>query len=375
MLGRNRDNMMEIGKRGGGPVKLKRTMTTSQKIGMVVKWVGLALLIVWLVWSQNKVILTSDYLYIDSSVPKTFVGYKIVNVSDLHNSSLNVVSSVKSQDPDIIIVSGGLTDSDGNYDNSVKTLAKLGQIAPVFGCYGDNDEALRDAQALDNTIENVYFGEYSIDIANDTFDIDEYLDKYLGDRVLNAASAKDEQAESYLNYTVAKISSEQSPADGEEACVIRVISQNTSEKNNTQIVDTAYDLSGTNSANVFVINVLDDLKHFEETSKVTTVDVTFSNGTHGFSKIHEGYKNGVYSENGTTLFLSRGIGNLEGYPTRIMNYPEVMVITLSDGTIGHTNPVEVVLAKLTNNVEMKFSEDVGWKEYKSEKSILDHEGS
>ena len=95
---------MKIGKQGRKPVELRRTITLGEKIGIILRVVILLAVIIGFIWAQNNFIFTKSYIYTSDSVPKTFVGYKIAHVSDIHNSNIGVVSAVNRADPDIIIV-------------------------------------------------------------------------------------------------------------------------------------------------------------------------------------------------------------------------------------------------------------------------------
>ena len=64
------------------------------------------------------------------------------------------------------------------------------------------------------------------------------------------------------------------------------------------------------------------------------------------------------------MSLSGGIGNFD--KTRFLNMPEVVLITLSDGTIVEQNPLEKFIGQFINNVPTKFDNDEGFKRYVKE---------
>ena len=60
-----------------------------------------AVLVITLIWSQTNFVLTEKYIYMNVELPESFVGYKIVHISDICNkNTYNLVSSVKSENPD-----------------------------------------------------------------------------------------------------------------------------------------------------------------------------------------------------------------------------------------------------------------------------------
>lgn len=344
---------MKIGKQGGAPVKLKRSSTTSQKIWGIARLVLLVLLIIWLFWSQNNMIFTKDYIYTSQRVPKTFVGYTIVNVSDIHNSGINVAGSVKGCKPDIILVSGGLTDDNGKYSNSVKTLEKLAKIAPTYYVLGDND--LEHADEILNSVGNgpIFIEDVALEVDTPVIDESAFIKKYIGNKIVNDSNNEDEDAIQYIEYTKEKLKK-----DANATLMISGIPYG--EKSNG-LVDKIYDIIGTDKS-VFQVCIANQASLFDSISKAD-IDIVFSGETHGDKNIVPGYSKGIYAKSGTTLFLNGGIGNLNGYSKRIFNYPEIISVTLSDGTIKNENPLEKFLGLFINDVKTKFDNDEGFKTY------------
>ena len=76
--------------------------------------VGAALLL-WLAWG-NYSLEVNEYTVSDSRVPPEFSGFRIAQVSDLHNASLGkenarLLEALRKVGPDIIAVTGDLVDS------------------------------------------------------------------------------------------------------------------------------------------------------------------------------------------------------------------------------------------------------------------------
>ena len=74
--------------------------------------------IVFLGWNifQNQHIQINELTIKSENLPDDFQGYKIVQVSDLHNAefgenNIDLLSAIKEQSPDIIVVTGDIVDS------------------------------------------------------------------------------------------------------------------------------------------------------------------------------------------------------------------------------------------------------------------------
>lgn len=334
-------------------IKLKKTTTTSQKFWMIARLVALIALVIWLIWSQSNMVLTKEYIYTSQRVPKTFVGYNIVNVSDIHNSGINVAWAVKNCKPDVIVVSGGLTDSNGGYKTSVKTLQKLANIAPTYYVLGDNDENTRD-QII------VSVGSEATLIENDTAiisapEIDEtaFIKKYVGSRLINKAEAGDEDTAKYIEYTKEKLA--------EDKTASLLISGIAYGEDKDLLVDKIYNGIGTDKS-VFQVSIANQSSLFD-TISIADIDILFSGETHGVKRENSNYSKGVYANSGTTMFLSSGIGNLAEDKMRLFNYPEIVLVTLSDGTIRNENPLEKILSYFIDDVKTKFDGDEEFKSY------------
>lgn len=342
---------MKIGKQGGEPIVLKRTTTFGQKIGMVLRIVILIGLIIFLVWSQNNFIVTRDYIYTSQRVPKTFVGYNIVQVSDIHNSSIGVTSAVKRCNPDVIVVTGGLTDDRGNYSNSVKIINNLAKVAPTYYVLGDNDSEYKDSIVA--SISGAYFIEHlSGVLTTDSISESAFIDKYIGSKIISDANNGDEDSLAYINYTKEKLAA--------DANAYLMISGLAYGENTDTLLDTVYNTIGTDKK-IFQICLANQVSIFDKLS-LADIDIVFSGETHGSKDVVPGYKKGIYSENGTTCFLSSGIGTTNNQ-NRVFNYPDIISVTLSDGTIKNENPLEKLLSYFITDVKTKFDDDEGFKSY------------
>ena len=340
---------MKIGKQGRKPVELRRTITLGEKIGIILRVVILLAVIIGFIWAQNNFIFTKSYIYTSDSVPKTFVGYKIAHVSDIHNSNIGVVSAVNRADPDIIIVTGGYADSNGNIDNSIDILNKLSKITTTLYITGDDT-----VEGITNAVGEgpILLDEKAYSVESPDVDESAFIDKYIGDRIVKQAEDDNQDAIDYIAYTKEKL-------DKDSSRYIQ-ISGFKDDKETVSILDDIYNVIGTDKS-VFQIIATSQYSEFDEISKAD-VHVMFSGSTHGNKDNGTKYVKGTYTNNGTTMFLSGGIGNLDG-ENRILNFPEITVVTLSDGTIKEENPLEKLLSYFIGDVSTRFDNDGGFKEY------------
>lgn len=344
---------MKIGKQGKAPVKLKRTTTTSQKIGAIIRVIVLIGLLVGIVWSQNNLVITKDYTYKSDRIPKTFVGYTIAHVTDLHNTSVNAIGAVDRCNPDLILVTGGLVDDSNNFKHTAKDIKKLASIAPTYYVLGAGDTNFRNEIAAAIGDSAVLIEDGAVSINAPKVDESAFIDKYIGSKIVSDANNGDELAKQYIEYTKKTLM--------EDANKTLLISGFTARENNAISLEEIYEVIGTDKE-VFQVSMAHQIGLYDDLSNAD-IDIVFSGETHGTNAINSSYKKGVYNRYGTTLFLNGGVGNNSKYPSRIMNYPEVIAVTLSDGTIKDENPLEKLLSHFISDVGTKFDDDGGFKEY------------
>ncbi len=107
----------------------------------------------WIIWDNNR-ICVSNYRICDSSLPDKFEGYKIVQVSDLHNASFGtnqsyLIKKIKKETPDIIAITGDLIDSNHtNIDVAMKFVDEAVKIAPVYYVTGNHEAWLDNYESV-----------------------------------------------------------------------------------------------------------------------------------------------------------------------------------------------------------------------------------
>ena len=93
-------------------------------------------IILLFIYIQNNLAISSNKLYVNSKIPKQFVGYKICQITDLNNTVLNTEQTVDQLKPDIVIINGNISNTDGKYDSSVRLINKLAEKYRVLYTLG-----------------------------------------------------------------------------------------------------------------------------------------------------------------------------------------------------------------------------------------------
>lgn len=338
---------MRRGRQSGDIVFLKPEISTGRMVGYIIRIAILIVGIIIFFWSQNNLVVQNTYIYESPRVPKSFVGYHIVHISDLHNTGLGVVGKVKGCGPDLILVTGGYADDKGRADRSAKILQQLAQVAPTYYVLGDGDSATfpdlvgAGPQLIEDGVADIQAPEV---------DIDKFISKYVKKKIRTSADQGDEVSTAYIDYIKDELT------NGVKTLRIFGIPYGADTLSlNTRI----YSLIGT-EREYLTLALANQTELFGEISKAD-VDVVLSGGTHGKDN-GSGFKSGVYSNKGTDMFLSRGIGNVKETGSRFLNYPQVSLIVLSDGTIKDENPIEKILGNLIYDVDTIFENDKGFTE-------------
>ncbi len=265
----------------------------------------LVALSVFLIWQNNDIVIT-DIKYTNARVPEAFDGFKIVQVSDLHNTEFGknhkrFIENIKICNPDIIIVTGDIVDR-RRYDIDVAEnfirLAK--EIAPVYYVSGNHEawsgkyhEVIQRLSATGITL-----------LEDDSVNIVRY------DQEISILGLSD-------------------PAT--------YISQDKKTSDYLTLGDNLSKISQENSFKVL-------LSHRPELIDIYSkykVDLVFSGHAHGgqirlpfigaIIAPNQGwlpkYTSGIHVKGNTTLVISRGLGN-SLFPFRVFNRPEIISLEL-----------------------------------------------
>jgi predicted MPP superfamily phosphohydrolase len=265
----------------------------------------IAIVSLFCVW-QNNDITTTQITYNNAKIPMEFNGYSIVQISDLHNKEFGknqgrLLQKVKAISPDIIVVTGDLVDR-RKYDLDTAMIFIKGavDIAPIYFVSGNHEAWSGDYKNISQRLLSC--GVTILDDNKVKLIKDEAKIEILG------LSDPDFSTSSYMEGTNSSKLKEQ----------LRILSDDS------------------------VFQIL--LSHRPELIDVyasENIDMIFSGHAHGGQiripfigglvapdqGLFPKYTSGAYTQNQSTLFVSRGLGN-SIIPVRIFNRPEIVVVTL-----------------------------------------------
>ncbi len=102
----------------------------------------LSSLTIWIIWSNHALELNS-YILTNSKLPEAFNGFRIAQISDLHNAEIGqdndtLIKMLKRAEPDIIAITGDLIDSNKTDINIALHFAEEAvKIAPCYYITGN----------------------------------------------------------------------------------------------------------------------------------------------------------------------------------------------------------------------------------------------
>lgn len=278
-------------------------MTVKKKTLCVLAGIFLVL-IVWTVWG-NTALERNTYTIRSPELPDVFDGYRIAQVSDLHNAEFGdrnqrLLEMLREAEPDMIAMTGDLIDSQKTDLAVALAFAKEAvQIAPCYYVLGNHEARVSEYPELKAGLENA------------------------GVTVLDDAQVKIET--SGESITVIGVNDPSFHADyltGDAAVIDQKLSELATE-------DTGFTILLSHRPELFDTYVSHD------------IDLVLSGHAHGGQfrlpligglvapnqGLFPKYDDGLYSEGNTNMIVSRGLGN-SIIPFRFNNRPEVVLIEL-----------------------------------------------
>lgn len=276
----------------------------------ILKYSFLVLLIIVIgcfVVYDNYTLETTEYTIESNTLPQSFNNFKIIQISDLHNTSFgenneDLIEIIKNEKPDAVFVTGDTID--GFYTNieiPINLFTEILEFADIYFVVG-NHELRSNTNQYKNFIDRI---------------------TEMGVIVL-----KDEST--YININNERI---------------QIIGLNDATKYKTvygndykeQIISTTNNLDDKKCYSILLSHHPELFPEYKETN----VDLVFSGHAHGgqfrlpfiggVAAPDQGffpeYDAGVFTENNTTMVVSRGLGN-SFVPLRINNSPELVIVTL-----------------------------------------------
>lgn len=279
-------------------------MNKKQRVALSILLVAAALA-AWLAWG-NAALMKTTITVCSNRIPKAFSGYRIAQISDLHNAEFGkdnarLVQRLADCQPDCIVLTGDLVDSRRtNIDVSLTFAAQAAKIAPTYYITGNHESRLSNYDTLRDGLTAA------------------------GVTILQDRSVTLER-------------------DGEQITLAGVTDPafltNDTEKD-AQIVQDEIQSVMPQTANYTIL-----LSHRPElfsTYVTAGVDLVFCGHAHGGQVRIPGigglfapgqgllpeYDSGMYTDGTTNMIVSRGLGN-SLFPFRINDRPEIVVAELA----------------------------------------------
>ena len=257
------------------------------------------------IWQNNAITIT-QIDYSNSNIPEEFNGYRIVHISDLHNKKFGknqerLLREIRAVSPDIVVVTGDLIDR-RKYDLNTAMVFINGaiKIAPVYYVSGNHEAWSGDYKNISEQLISS-----GVKILDDT---EVKLTKGKGEIEILGLSDPDFLTSSYM--------------DGTNLSKLKEY------------------LRGLSDDSVFQILLCHRPELFNIYANEKT-DLIFSGHAHGGQfripfvgglvapdqGLFPEFTSGAYTQNQSTMIVSRGLGN-SIIPIRIFNRPELVVVTL-----------------------------------------------
>lgn len=262
------------------------------------------LAVVFFYWQNNDITITDIDLK-NNKIPSNFDGYKILQISDLHNKRFGknqekLMKITEEINPDIIVITGDLVDSRRtNLDKAIEYTNQAVKVAPVYYVPGNHESRIKEysilkedllksgVKILDNKVEEININNEKISLIG------------MEDLDLLRINNKVSEFEKRLNSIKEK------------------------SKSNFKIL----------------------LSHRPELLDIYTrqnIDLVFTGHAHGgqirlpFTQglfapgqgLMPKYTSGIHEKDETKMIVSRGLGN-SLFPFRIFNRPELVVTKLN----------------------------------------------
>lgn len=265
----------------------------------------IAIISIFCLW-QNNAITTTEINYCNNKIPDGFNGYRIVHISDLHNKKFGknqerLLREIRAVSPDIIVVTGDLIDRRKyDLDTAMVFINGVVKIAPVYYVSGNHEAWSGDYKNISNNLLSC-----GVQILDDN---KVELIKGGGKIEILGVSDPDFLTSDYMYGT-----------------------------NSSKLKEHLKRLS---DDSVFQI-LLSHRPELFDLYADKNIDLIFSGHAHGGQfripcvgglvapdqGLFPEYTSGAYTQNQSTLIVSRGLGN-SIVPIRIFNRPEIVLVIL-----------------------------------------------
>lgn len=272
-------------------------------------------------WLQNNLLVVSEYVYQSAKVPSAFEGYSIVQISDLHNATFGkgnkrLLDKVAELSPDMVVLTGDLIDSGHTHiPVAIEFARQLAENYPTYYVTG-NHEMWLEAGERQELLEGLI--NAGVICLSDTYTQIERGDSRITLIGLNDESLSGVKLDVLLKKMEESGGDSVSPEEGDKRQEISELTVSTLQ-----------------------ILLAHEPQYMENYSRCG-MDLVFSGHAHGGQfrlpflgrglvapgqGLFPRYTEGVHERNGTTMIISRGLGN-SVIPVRLFNQPEIVCVKL-----------------------------------------------
>ena len=120
----------------------------------------LSCLVIWTIWG-NTALMASSVTISGNQIPDSFSGFRIAQVSDLHNAEFGennteLLQMLSENAPDIIVITGDLVDAGHtDIDIALNFVNEAVQIAPVYYVTGNHEASLPQYDEFKVALERI----------------------------------------------------------------------------------------------------------------------------------------------------------------------------------------------------------------------------
>ena len=266
----------------------------------------LLLLIVWVAW-ENKALELNSYTVASDELPDSFIGFRIAQVSDLHNAEMGkdnekLISMLKDSPPDIIVITGDMIDSrNTKVDVALSFAEQAVKIAPCYYVTGNHEARVDEYSGLKDGLL-----ELGVSVLEDA-----RVDIELSGEIITLIGVDDPSFQTDYLF-------------GDDETVMKgKLDELTSEYDGYTVL-------------------LSHRPELFDSYVESKVDLVFSGHAHGGQfripfiggvvapnqGVFPKYDAGIFTEANTNMIVSKGVGN-SIIPFRVNNRPEVILIELT----------------------------------------------
>ena len=262
--------------------------------------------VIWVIWGNTALQVSTHYLTY-GELPRALDGFRIAQVSDLHDAEIGednerLIEALRSAEPNIIVMTGDMIDSRRlDIERTLSFVKRAMEIAPCYYVTGNHESRISEYPQLKKGLLELGVTVLENDRSELTVGDDTVVFLGINDPLFSGSSS------------------------GREAVTREYLEGIVSEDDGFTIL----------------------LAHRPEVFKVYVeygIDLALSGHVHGGQfripfvggvyvpnqGLFPEYDAGLYTDGGTNMIISRGIGN-SAFPFRLNNRPELVLIELSMG--------------------------------------------